>query len=41
MSNLLARVTALALAAKKASRALALAPTAVRDQTLRAAAAIK
>ena len=39
MSDLLARVTALALAAKKASRALALAPTAVRDQALRAAAA--
>jgi glutamate-5-semialdehyde dehydrogenase len=38
MSDLLARVTALALAAKKASRALALAPAAVRDQALRAAA---
>jgi gamma-glutamyl phosphate reductase len=39
MSDLLQRVTALAQAAKKASRALALAPTAVRDQALRAAAA--
>ena len=39
MSDLLARVTVLALAAKKASRALALAPAAVRDQALRAAAA--
>ena len=39
MSDLLARVTALALAAKKASRAVALAPTAVRDRALRAAAA--
>ena len=38
MSDLLQRVTALAQAAKKASRALALAPTAVRDQALRAAA---
>jgi glutamate-5-semialdehyde dehydrogenase len=39
MSDLLQRVTALAQAAKKASRALALAPTAVRDGALRAAAA--
>jgi len=38
MSDLLQRVTAIARTAKKASRALALAPTAVRDAALRAAA---
>jgi glutamate-5-semialdehyde dehydrogenase len=38
MSDLLQRVTAIARTAKKASRALALAPTAVRDDALRAAA---
>jgi glutamate-5-semialdehyde dehydrogenase len=38
MSDLLQRVTEIARAAKKASRALALAPTAVRDAALRAAA---
>lgn len=38
MSDLLQRVTALARAAKVASRAVALAPTAIRDQALRAAA---
>jgi glutamate-5-semialdehyde dehydrogenase len=38
MSDLLQRVTEIARTAKKASRALALAPTAVRDAALRAAA---
>jgi glutamate-5-semialdehyde dehydrogenase len=38
MSDLLHRVTEIARTAKKASRALALAPTAVRDAALRAAA---
>jgi glutamate-5-semialdehyde dehydrogenase len=38
MSELLQRVTEIARTAKKASRALALAPTAVRDAALRAAA---
>jgi glutamate-5-semialdehyde dehydrogenase len=38
MSDLLQRVTDIARTAKKASRALALAPTAVRDAALRAAA---
>lgn len=38
MSDLLQRVTEIARTAKKASRALALAPTAVRDDALRAAA---
>ena len=38
MSDLLQRVTAIARTAKKASRALALAPTAVRDAALRDAA---
>ena len=38
MSDLLQRVTEIAHTAKKASRALALAPTAVRDAALRAAA---
>jgi len=38
MSDLLQRVTDIARTAKKASRALALAPTAVRDDALRAAA---
>ena len=38
MSDLLQRVTEIARTAKKASRALALAPTAVRDVALRAAA---
>jgi glutamate-5-semialdehyde dehydrogenase len=38
MSDLLQRVTEIARTAKKASRALALAPTAVRDSALRAAA---
>ena len=38
MSDLLARVTALARAAKAASRAVALSTTATRDQALRAAA---
>lgn len=38
MSDLLPRVTALAIAAKKAARAVALAPTAVRAAALRAAA---
>ena len=36
MSDLLQRVTEIARTAKKASRALALAPTAVRDAALRA-----
>ena len=38
MSDLLQRVTEIARTAKKASRALALAPTAIRDAALRAAA---
>jgi len=38
MSDLLHRVTEIARTAKKASRALALAPTAIRDAALRAAA---
>ncbi len=38
MSDLLQRVTALAQAAKLAARSVALAPTAIRDQALRAAA---
>ena len=40
MSDLLQRVTAIARTAKKASRALALAPTAVRDAALRDADSI-
>ncbi|MFN5806122.1 MAG: gamma-glutamyl-phosphate reductase, partial [Opitutia bacterium] len=39
MSELLAKVRGLAAAAKKAARAVALAPASVRDRALRSAAA--